>query len=74
MESLTSDEDYTVLSLPWAVDLDFGLVDPFLRKIDTCPRSPESKTLTKLIAPTNKLLKKSCYKQKHAAYVRLPIL
>jgi hypothetical protein len=28
MESLTSDDDHTLLSLKWAVDLDFGLVDP----------------------------------------------
>lgn len=32
MESLTSDDDHTVLSLTWAVDLDFGLVDPLFTK------------------------------------------
>ena len=39
MESLTSDDDHTVLSLTWAVDLDFGLVDPLSRKIEACPIS-----------------------------------
>jgi hypothetical protein len=32
MESLTSDDDHTLLSLKWAVDLDFGLVDPLFAK------------------------------------------
>ena len=37
MESLTSDDDHTVLSLKWAVDLDFGLVDPLFTKDRALP-------------------------------------
>ena len=52
MESLTFDDDHSVLSLTWVVDLDFGVVDRFLQKIEACPRSLESKPLTNLINPT----------------------
>ena len=55
MESLTFDSDNRVLSLAWAVDLDFGVADPFLQKIEACPRSLESKPVTNLINP-NKLI------------------
>ncbi len=55
MESLTFDSDIRVLSLAWAVDLDFGVPDPFLQKIEARPRSLESKRVTNLINP-NKLI------------------
>ena len=74
MESLTSDDDHTVLSLTWAVDLDFGLVDPLSRKIEACLRSPESKPLTNPINPNKLVTEKSCYLSKHATYVNVPFL
>ena len=60
MESLTFVDDHSVLSLTWAVDLDFGVVDRFLQKIEACPRSLESKPLTNLINPNKPVNEKSC--------------
>ena len=37
IESLTSDDDHTVLTLTWADDLDFGLVDPLFTKDRVLP-------------------------------------
>ena len=53
MESLTTDDDHTLLSLKWAVDLDFGLVDPFYDRYWLAPDlSKASLSLTQL-SPTN---------------------
>ena len=72
MESLTSDDDHTVLSLTWAVDLDFGLVDPLFKKIEACLRSLVSKPLTNPINPNKLVTEKSCYLRQHATYVKVP--
>ena len=61
MESLTTDDDHTVLLPTRVVDLDFDLVDPFYDRYWLAPDLSKASLLLTQLTPNKLVTEKSCY-------------